>query len=102
MGFKHVTLPVMLWQSALYRLSILDLYCKNRQDPCCKLCTLLVQRLRRWCFYISMIFAGMMIVAALFMLIGRFLFFRPIATSLVQSWVAWFPIWMFLPYVGFV
>lgn len=100
--FTHVTIPVMLWQAALYRLSILDLYCKDRRDPCCQFLAVLVQTIRRWCFLISLVFAGMMMMTSFFMVLGRFLFVRPIATSLVQSWIAWFPIWLFLPYVGFV
>lgn len=108
--FAHVTVPMMVWECALYRLAVLDLYCKGRKGACCRLCGKLVQCMQKCCFSVAVIFSGMMILASFCFLLGGSLLggnsmlgaLRLIVVSCVQSWITWFPVWMFLPYNGFL
>lgn len=108
--FAHITLPVMLGECALYRLAVLDLYCKGRRGPCCRVCGRLVQCMQRCCFLAALIFSGLMLFASSCLLLGSSLMggnsllggLRLIMVSCIQSWITWFPIWLVLPYVGFL
>lgn len=105
--FIHITLPVMLWESTLYRLTVLDLYCKGRRNVFCRLCVCIVRCLRRCCFWTALFFSGVMLVASSLILgsssdQGAMVdVIRPVGVSCAQSWIFWFPIWMALPYIGF-
>lgn len=103
--FLHVTLPVMIWESALYRLAVLDLYCKGRQSPCCKLFVHCIRVVRHCCFLLASVISGLMVLGSFLILASSdapvYDALRPVAVSCMQSWILWFPIWMTLPYIGF-
>mmetsp|Transcript_67735 Transcript_67735/g.218859 ORF Transcript_67735/g.218859 Transcript_67735/m.218859 type:complete len:282 (-) Transcript_67735:73-918(-) len=101
MVFVCVTLPVMIWEIALYWIAIADMFCKGRCDcilPCitafqkCCLCGSVA---------IALFFAILAMIIVHFAGADIYKVFYPVISSRVQSWLVWFPIWILLPYLGF-
>mmetsp|Transcript_14862 Transcript_14862/g.42630 ORF Transcript_14862/g.42630 Transcript_14862/m.42630 type:complete len:256 (-) Transcript_14862:69-836(-) len=102
MVFVVVTLPIMIWEIALYWVVISDSFCKGRCDmmlPCVSQC-------KKCCFMASLFVTAFLVLIAMMIVLGTrataYKVFLPVATSRVQSWIVWFPIWIFLPYLGFL
>lgn len=100
-----VTLPVMIWETVLTYLSIGDAYCKGR-GVCCDCIAFCVKWIKNMCLFWSFICACFLAGIAAWILHGRGAEFStllwPLALSRLQSWVLWFPIWTFLPVLGFL
>merc|ERR1712217_694116 len=104
--FLFVTLPVMIWEIALYWVAIADIFCKGKGNCIAAGCLGCITVLKSGCMFVSVafgvVFAGIsfMIVAVSDAPMEKMVV--PVIMARVQSWIVWFPIWTFLPYLGFV
>jgi len=100
--FLAVTLPVIIWEIALYWIVVGDAFCKGR----CDMAGSCMAAFQRCCFCASLFCAVVCAFGAMMIVYGSkstaYKLFLSVATSRVQSWVIWFPIWTFLPYLGYL
>jgi len=97
-----VSLIVMVWEVALYWISIADMYCVGR----CNCCVRAIRCFKYCCMSVSLFAAGFLAFISCYIMsytdIPLEQLFIAATMSLVQRWVMWFPIWAFLPCVGFL
>eukprot|EP00418_Pyrodinium_bahamense_P087233 CAMPEP_0179060206 /NCGR_PEP_ID=MMETSP0796-20121207/25746_1 /TAXON_ID=73915 /ORGANISM="Pyrodinium bahamense, Strain pbaha01" /LENGTH=260 /DNA_ID=CAMNT_0020756981 /DNA_START=55 /DNA_END=837 /DNA_ORIENTATION=- len=99
--FVCVTVPIIIWEVILYWVSVSDMFCRGRCSsvlPCIASC-------KRCCFmaslFMALVLAGCGLLIVYLSKATMYQLFLPMASGRVQSWILWFPIWTFLPYVGF-
>lgn len=94
-----VTLPVTILSTALYWCLVLD-------DLCCSFLRTCVQRGAQCCLGFALCASVAILVLSLLLAQALNVDLEAVAhTSLksqIQSWVVWFPVWTFLPCVGFL
>jgi len=103
--FVFVTLPVMIFEVALYWIAIIHIYgqggglcgkglvgCSTAIGKCC-FCAGLV---------LSAFMLGICFIYVMYVNLDLVELVRPFMVSRVQSWVLWFPIWFFLPCLGYL
>lgn len=109
-----VTLPVAIVELLLYQLAIVDVYIKDRDlipswriDDYCLTGLAIIARGIFCCFVSMTIFYAVFVamLSDIIMLstghpVGALL--HPFVVSRLQSWILWFFIWTFLPYLGFI
>lgn len=103
--FCVVTLPVMIWEIALYWVAIGDIFCKGR-GPFCDFFSRCFTCFKHCCMCWSLGFSFIVLaITAALMLYWQAPvkdLVYPFCMSRLQSWVTWFPIMTFLPCVGFL
>eukprot|EP00415_Alexandrium_ostenfeldii_P000849 UN0849 len=115
--YVGVTLPVMLVESVLYQLAVLEHRFRDRfQDRrrCGCLCrgvcrrVMILARILRYFAFSTAIAASLVVAALVFLWLvpARDCNVRDLVVELLisrlQSWVTWFPIWFLLPCRGFL
>lgn len=103
--FGMVTLPVLIWEIALYWIVVGDAFCKGK--GCIHNCCAAIFRCyQKCCLCCSALFSlGIFGLSLMLMELVKapwYALLKPLAISRVQSWVTWFPIWTFLPCLGFL
>jgi hypothetical protein len=103
--FVSVTLPVLIWEIALYWIAVGDAFCKGR-GCICDCFAEMFRMFKNCCLFFSVIFSLGVFGLSFWIMsaIGApwYMLLRPLVISRVQSWVTWFPIWTFLPCLGFL
>lgn len=103
--FVAVTVPVMIWEIALYWINIGDIFCKGRGGVCdcmsrCFRC------FKNCCLCFSVLFSLLVLFVSYRWASNNNINIQgvvhPFLVSRVQSWVLWFPLWTFLPCLGFL
>lgn len=97
----YVSLPLMLWEFALYWINIMDIYCRGR---CFEKCgrafknIILLISVAGGAFFAWIAIAVILPEAdePLSRLLGKLL------NSRVQMWIVWFPLYFFAPFIGFL
>jgi len=101
-----ITLPVMIWETMLYFINTADMHFEDRGYRACNFLVYGLRCVRELWTCIAL--AAALVVATISLVIiavsgapaKRLL--RPLLVSRVQSWVLWFPLWFFLPFMGFL
>jgi len=99
----YVSLPLMLWESGLYWINIMDIYFKGKSD-CLVKCS---QFFKNFILVISVAGGALFAVVAIAFIMPKAQ--EPMSKlvlnlfiSRVQMWVVWFPLHFLPPYFGFL
>jgi len=109
--YLGVTLPVMAAEALLYQLAVLDARCRDRS--CCalrRLChaAMRAAQLARSCAFCVALVSSLAVGALSVFVVAPATEcpLRGLGAQLLwsrcQSWLTWFPIWFFLPLMGFL
>jgi len=101
MIFLSISLPVMIFETALYWLAVGDVFCRGGM---CQCLTWPVACVRNACFCFTLSVSSLALLLSLVTLKGDdpLLLVRPLLISRLQAYITWFPLYLFLPCVGFV
>jgi len=102
MVFVFITLPIMLWELALYWIAVADSFCVGRCNQVVQV-VVCCQKLLLSCSVFTAIVSAALscaIVAVSSASLDRLV--TGVCTSRVQSWLTWFLLMTFLPCIGFV
>jgi uncharacterized membrane protein YsdA (DUF1294 family) len=101
--FLLVSLPLMLWELVAYRMSIMDIYCMGKHE-CIAKCARIIKNCVLVLSLIGGVFCAVVAIVYIMPKADEPMpkLFMGLIVSRVQMWIVWFPLYLLIPFLGFV